>query len=592
MDELLKAAPPDRPALIWPGGELTYGEFDRLVDVWADRLKKANGAVAVAAVLDPAYAVAFFAILRAGLVAVPLNPWLRRDGLRHELGTVGAGLAWLTAEQVEQLPDHKYAMKLPGIGEPPDISAEPNGHDRPAAAVALFTSGTTGPSKAVLLSAASLTSNAAQTADAHRITGDSVLLNHLPKFHHMHLTAAVSAGATLVLWPAPEPASAIAAANRFRATHLYDIPARLAALAEHPGLDRLELTTCRMIASGGTALPAPAARRLAAHFRIPVIQGYGLAEAGPLTHSERPDAPRPGSVGPVLAGTECRIVDLAAGTPVPAGALGEVQVRGPQVMTGYLNGPEHPIDADGWLSTGDIGRVDADGYLFLVDRIKDVFKCDHELVSPGELERRLAEQPGVRESVVLDVPDKVRGAVPVALVALDGDGGRSTPGWIDHRHTQERLAAAVAAVNAEVPPFQRIVRAELLDRVPRHLTGKPARRELRSWLLAHGTDHERSTPVIAQILTFRVKDDPDEFERLFKAHAEFMRAQPGFIAFAMYRSMGNPGTYVNVGQWQDAESCRAVATSPEFQAHVREFAHLVDVDSDMFLRIAEGGPLS
>ena len=98
--------------------------------------------------------------------------------------------------------------------------------------------------------------------------------------------------------------------------------------------------------------------------------------------------------------------------------------------------------------------------------------------------------------------------------------------------------------------------------------------------------------MIAQILTFRVKDDPDEFERLFKAHAEFMRAQPGFIAFSMYRSMGNPGTYVNVGHWQDAESFRAVATSPEFQAHVRDFAHLVDVDSDMFLRIAEGGPLS
>src|SRR5690349_20661757 len=157
MDELLKTAPPDRTALVWPDGELTYGAFDRLVDAWADRLRDAlpaGSAVGVAAVLDPAYAVAFFAVVRAGLVVVPLNPWLRRDGLRHELGTVGARLAWLTADQVEQLPEH---TKLPGVGELPEPVVSPRRDGRLPADVALFTSGTTGPSKAVLLSAASLT---------------------------------------------------------------------------------------------------------------------------------------------------------------------------------------------------------------------------------------------------------------------------------------------------------------------------------------------------------------------------------------------------------------------------------------------------
>jgi long-chain acyl-CoA synthetase len=238
-------------------------------------------------------------------------------------------------------------------------------------------------------------------------------------------------------------------------------------LADDPRLPELKLASVEAIMSGGSALSPAAATTLSAHFGIPVTQGYGLAETSPLTHTDRIAAPRIGSVGTVVAGTGCRIVDLDSRAVLGAGERGEVQLRGPQLMSGYLD-PAQPtgIDAEGWLSTGDVGYQDADGYLFLVDRLKDVFKVDNWLVSPSEIEAVLAGHPAVRECVVVDRPHPYRGAVPYAFVVL------AQP---------EPLDGIQDWANAQMPYYQHIQQIGVVDAIPRSPNGKVARRDIRAW---------------------------------------------------------------------------------------------------------------
>ncbi|NUR85371.1 MAG: long-chain fatty acid--CoA ligase, partial [Nonomuraea sp.] len=327
-----------------------------------------------------------------------------------------------------------------------------------------FTSGTTGSPKAVPLTHRNLTANAAQVAAAHELAAGTVTLNHLPAYHLMHLNAAVHAGATQVLCRSTDTAEAVALANATAATRLFDLPVRLARLAADPRLPGLRLGTVQAIMSGGSALSSAVATARTNHFGSPVLQGDGLAEASPLTHCDRIADPRPGSVGPAVAGTECAITDLDTGAPLPRGKRGEVRVRGPQVMRGYLDSDEQVVDRDGWLRTGDVGYEDADGRLYLVDRIGDVFKCDNELVAPTEVERVLLRHPDVADCVVFGVPDEYSGAVAHALIVP------ACPGT--------DLGAVMRAVNAGLPYVQELRKVEAVARIPRSPAGKVSRREL------------------------------------------------------------------------------------------------------------------
>ncbi|HWB38516.1 MAG TPA: AMP-binding protein, partial [Rugosimonospora sp.] len=351
----------------------------------------------------------------------------------------------------------------------------------------------------------------------------------------------------------------------------YSLPVRLARLADGPALAGLRLETVAGILSGGSALPPPAARKLAAHFGIPVTQGYGLAETSPLTHTERLDAPRTGSVGPVVAGTECRVVDLDTRRPVAEGVRGEVQVRGPQVMRAYLD-PALPtgIDAEGWLSTGDIGYLDADGYLFLVDRIKDVFKCDNEIVSPTELERLLDRHPVVRESVVVDHPDPHRGAVAHAFVVLADPAGS-----VD-------TEAIRAAVNAEVPEYQHIRYLDVVPAIPRSPNGKVARRDIRAWVerpaphpATRPTDTTGAPPMVTFINQLTVTGSAEEFEKISARMSEFMASRPGYLNHRLLRSLRAPESYVEIAEWENPEAHQAAVRSDEFQALISELGRVV-----------------
>lgn len=502
LDGLLRRAAvraPDRTAIIdAAGGRTSFAELDAAANAIAAALRRRLGAprqaVAVVSELTPAFAAAYYGIARSGNVIVLVNAVLSRDALRHVLATSGAVLVLSSAALAEPIaslhPELPSLRDVVVLGE--TLVPERWADDEPASAelpparevtdvvCVQFTSGTTGDPKGVQLTHRNLVVNAGQIVDAHRLGESSVAFNNLPTYHPMHLNSAVFAAATQVLYPVEDPVGAVDAANRYGATHFYSLPVRLARMAADPRLPELRFQTVTAVFSGGSALDPAAAAVLSRHWGIPVVQGYGLAETSPLTHCDRPERPRPGSVGQVVAGTQCRIVDVHSRAELPAGQLGEVQVRGPQVMRGYLGQPDSAhLDEDGWFSTGDLGYQDDEGYLFLVDRIKDVFKCDNWLVAPSEIERVLRTHPRVVDCAVADVPVPFSGAVAYGEVVLaEGDDGD--------------LAELMEYVNRQVPYYQRLHGLLRTERIPRSGNGKILRRVVRHRLRDRFGQHASS----------------------------------------------------------------------------------------------------
>ncbi|WP_372352392.1 class I adenylate-forming enzyme family protein [Streptomyces sp. KL116D] len=489
------------------------------LDAWADRIAAyldqelggaAGARVGVAGVLDPVFAAAYYGTARSGATVVLVNPLVGEGGLRHVLGTarvevalVPAATAGLLAKLRAELP----ALRAVVVTDAADgvvpagtvplhealagAPARPTGTppaDPGAVACVQFTTGTTGRPKGVLLTHRNIVANAKQIALAHRLDTGSVTLNHLPLYHVMHLNSGLYAGACQVLCQDPDPVASLAVAAEAGATHYYGLPARLHALAHdgrlagavHPGP---QLTA---VLSGGSALAPQTATTLRERLGVPVIQGYGMAELSPLTHCQQPDRYRPGMVGGVVPGTECRLVDLTTRRPVDVWSTGEVQVRGPQVMAGYLDGGhETRIDADGWFSTGDVGYLDDDGALRLVDRLADVFKHDNEIVAPSRVEQIIREDPRVADCIVADWPDAEHGALVWAGIIL-ADGAAAGSGFPDDAPPGlgilDVLDSITNRANEHLAAFEQIRFAEAIDAVPRTPTGKPERRSVRTQL--------------------------------------------------------------------------------------------------------------
>ncbi|MEU3838516.1 class I adenylate-forming enzyme family protein [Streptomyces sp. NPDC028635] len=509
------ARDPEGLALTTGRDTLTFAALDTAADRtarWLSRAVDRDATVGVANTLDAVFPSLYYGTSRAGRTIALVNPLLSEAALHHVFTAARISVAFVPtalAEVLTKLRDRLPHLRTIVVTDAPDgvvpadavplhlaldaVSDEPFGigggpADASAVVCVQFTTGTTGRPKGVRLTHRNLVANAAQIALAHRLGPDSVTLNHLPLFHTMHLNSAVYAGAAQILCRDPDPVASLALAARSCATHYYGLPARLHRLAADPRLPAPDGATpaagsLRVVMSGGSALAPAAARRLSQALGVPVIQGYGMTELSPLTHNQRPgDRVAPGAVGRVLPGTECRIVGLDSGRVLGAGEAGEVQVRGPQLMAGYL-GEDTPsrIDAEGWFRTGDVGRVDDDGVLHLVDRLDDVFKYDNELVSPAAVERVLTEDPRVAECVVADWPDPVHGgAVWAGIVLRDPPAAAGQP----PHAVLDVLDAVAERANSRLAPFERIRRVEALDAVPRTPTGKPARRALRERLHA------------------------------------------------------------------------------------------------------------
>ncbi|GLX23076.1 class I adenylate-forming enzyme family protein [Streptomyces lavendulae] len=513
VDGLLRRAAlrdPAACAVRTPHGMRTFAELDARADRYAAYLEHTLGRrgarVGIAGTLDEEFPAAWYGILRSGNTAVLLNPLVRSAGLRHMCEDARVETAFVptaTAELLVKAADRLPLLRAVVVTDAPDgivpadavplcVALDSAPRPAPRAAEAFdpdteacvqFTTGTTGRPKGVRLTHRNLVANAAQTAAAHHLDAGAVTLNNLPVYFPMHLNSAVYAGACQVLCPCPRPTAALELADRAGATHLYTLPARLHQLAAdvrfaegprgdglpHPVPGRPGRLT--VVLSGGSALAPADALLLAERLGVPVLQGYGLVELSPLTHSQRPDGRTgTGTVGAPVPGTECRVVHPETGAPLGPRETGQVQVRGPQLMAGYLGESGPPVDADGWFSTGDAGRIGPDGELHLADRLDDVYSYDSELVSPTAVEAVLAADARVEDCVAVGWPDPVHGALTwLGIVLADP----AAPGLLDV------LDSIVETANEQLAPHERIRRVEVLDAVPRTPAGKPERRSLR-----------------------------------------------------------------------------------------------------------------
>src|SRR4029079_14722083 len=350
---------------------------------------------------------------------------------------------------------------------PPALAADPE------AVVALpYSSGTTGLPKCVMRTHATLVANLAQSAAALPLEGHDVVIAVLPFFHiyglQVILNGGLRAGATLVVLPRFDLETFLRAIQQHRATWAFVVPPIALALAKHPAVDGFDLSSLRQVLSGAAPLSADLARAVTKRLGCRMLQGYGMTETSPVTHTNSGPTveTKPGSVGALVANTEGRIVDPESGRGPGPGEQGEICVRGPQIMKGYLGKPEATadmIDKDGWLHTGDIGYVDEDGDFYVVDRLKELIKYKGCPVAPAELEALLLTHPAVADVAVIPSPDDEAGEVPKAFVVTRA------------QVTPEELMAFVAE---RVAPTKRVRRLEMIDQIPKSPSGKILRRVL------------------------------------------------------------------------------------------------------------------
>jgi acyl-CoA synthetase (AMP-forming)/AMP-acid ligase II len=335
-----------------------------------------------------------------------------------------------------------------------------------------YSSGTTGLPKGVVLTHRNLVSSVRQLARCLRLSSRDTLIAVVPFCHVMgfviKLAAGLSAGATVVTMPRFEFPRFLELIAEHRATVIVGAPPLAARLARHPLVDTHDLSSLELIVSGGAPLSAKLQMELAERFpHAAVGQGWGMTETSVgATGPDRALGTAPGSVGRVLPNTELRVVHTETGSDLGAGERGELWVRGPQVMQGYLNRPQATaeiLDADGWLRTGDLGLVDPDGNVFVVDRLKELIKVSGYQVAPAELEALIAAHPGVDDAAVVGRPDERRGEVPVAVVVRRGNlGAGDLQAWVAER----------------VSPYKRIGAVRFAESIPRTPSGKVLRRLL------------------------------------------------------------------------------------------------------------------
>ncbi|MEU6599230.1 4-coumarate--CoA ligase family protein [Streptomyces flaveolus] len=491
----------DQPALIdgTDGTTLTYEQLDRfhrrLAAALADTGVRKGDVLALHSPNTIAFPTAFYAATRAGAAVTTVHPLATAEEFAKQLGDSAA--RWIvtvsplleTARRAAELaggireilvcdsaPGHRSLIDLlAGTAPEPETGIDP----AEDIAALPYSSGTTGTPKGVMLTHRQIATNLAQLEPAVPAGPGDRILAVLPFFHIYGLTALMNAplrkGATVVVLPRFELETFLAAIEKHRITGLYVAPPIVLALAKHPAVSRYDLSSLKYVISAAAPLDARLAVACAERLGLPPIgQAYGMTELSPGTHVVPLDRLREapaGTVGQLIAGTEMRIVSLDdPGKDLGTGESGEILIRGPQVMKGYLGRPDATaalIDADGWLHTGDVGYVDAGGWLFVVDRVKELIKYKGFQVAPAELEALLLTHPGIADAAVIGAYDEDGNEVPHAFVVRHPTAYGLTENDV-LLHVAERVA-----------PYKRVRRITFIDTVPRAASGKILRRELR-----------------------------------------------------------------------------------------------------------------
>src|ERR1700744_2493880 len=483
---------PNRVALHCDDLQFTFAEFHAAASRVATLLEQAGvepgDRVGVMLPNTPAFAIVFYGIIYRGAVAVPMNPLLKAREVTFYLSNSGAKALFGTpafADEASAGADEVGAQcwivddaglmdliaDLPGQPSPVE-----RGHDD--VAVILHTSGTTGKPKGAMLTHGNLGRNAEVAVRTLVETGpDDVVMGCLPLFHVFGLTCGLNgsllSGAMLPLIPRFDPRKALEVIERDGVTVFEGVPTMYSALlsiadSQPDGVSPDSIRSLRTCVSGGAALPVQFLNDFEKAFGCAVLEGYGLSESSPAAAFNHPHRPRKaGSIGTPIEGVEMRAVDLA-GVEVPQGSAGEIQIRGHNVMKGYWNLPDATkatITPEGWLATGDVGRVDEDGYFYIVDRTKALITRGGYNVYPREIEEVLYEHPAVAEAAVIGIPHDSLGEEVGAAVALK-KGTSAHPDKL-----REYVKARVAAYK-----YPRQI--WLVNALPKGPTGKILKRDI------------------------------------------------------------------------------------------------------------------
>jgi len=476
-----------RTALKLDDVEVSYGALDeasaRVAKLLRDKGVRPGDRVGVMLPNVPYFPIAYYGVLRAGGVVVPMNVLLkgRETGFYLSDPEAKAVFVWHGfAEAAQAGADEAGAeciVVTPGefeqlLGSVKDASRDVEPREDDDTAVILYTSGTTGKPKGAELTHANLSKNAQAVVGLFGLTAEDVIFGGLPLFHSFGQTcgmnAAVAAGACLTLVPRFDPAKVLDVIERDEVTVFEGVPTMYGALLNDRAAESADTSTLRLCASGGASLPVELLRAFEERFGCKILEGYGLSETSPVASFNHPDNERKaGSIGTPIEGVEMKVVD-DDGNDVPTGEVGEIVIRGHNVMKGYWNRPDataETIDGEGWFKTGDIAKADEDGYFFIVDRKKDLIIRGGYNVYPREVEEVLYEHPAVREVAVVGMPHPKLGEEVGAAVALK-KGATASP---------EELQTFV---KEQVAAYKYPRKVWLMDDLPKGPTGKILKREI------------------------------------------------------------------------------------------------------------------
>jgi len=484
---------PDRPALIdgTSGRVITFAELDDQIHRLAGGLRAAGftpgDVLALMAPNVPEYAVVFHAVAVAGGTVTTVNPTYGASEVAFQLADAGASVLVTigafadVAREATATTNTTEIITIDGADGTTALSTlvgdriEQHPVDVFEQLVVLpYSSGTTGLPKGVMLSHHNLVANICQCEHAIVYEPDGELaLAFLPFFHiygmQVLMNGLLANGVTVVTLPRFDLEQALGLIQQHRITRLFAVPPVVLALAKHPLVDTYDLSSLTQVFSGAAPLGAELAQEASARIGCEVVQGYGMTELSPVSHTTPPGMFKPGTSGVTVSNTESRIVDPDTGEDQPVGGRGELWVRGPLVMRGYLNNPEATaatIDADGWLHTGDVAVIDEDGHMTIVDRVKELIKYKGFQVPPAELEALLVTHPDVADVAVIGIPDDEAGELPKAFIVQAAGA--------------EVAAADLQAFVAEhVATYKQIRVVEFVDEIPKSASGKILRRVLR-----------------------------------------------------------------------------------------------------------------
>ncbi|MCT8159657.1 AMP-binding protein [Pseudoruegeria sp. SHC-113] len=465
------------------GREVTAAAFMDQVKRFAGGLSAAGfGAgktVALMAPNLPEYCVIFHGAAWAGGTVTTLNPTYTGPEVAHQMADSGADILFTIPAFLETAQAGANGKPVIAIGTPeftalfgaPQDAQHPVDLDSHIVALP-YSSGTTGLPKGVMLSHRNMVVNVDQTIEAAGFERGETTAGFLPLFHIYGMTVLMNvhlgAGGVLVTMPRFDLALFLQITQDFHCKRCWVVPPVALALAKHPLVEDYNLSHVKEVFIAAAPSGKELSDALSARLGCTVVQGYGMTELSPVSHVVPASRPRSGAAGLTVSNTTCQIVDPETLAPLPVGEEGELWIKGPQVMQGYLNNPTATADTitpEGWLRTGDIARFDAEGYMYIVDRLKELIKFKGFQIAPAELEATLIALEGVNDAAVIGLPDDEAGEVPIAFV-LCAEGGPNAEAI--HAHMEANLAH-----------YKQLHQIRFVAEIPKSASGKILRRLLR-----------------------------------------------------------------------------------------------------------------